>query len=91
MLRKQSEKKEKEKDESYYIQKIEDLRKMKLNRKALTVGDGDSDNGNIEVWSTYSEDEEVRKPTHEAYFVVNKTEEVTGGKCLKVKSSSSES
>lgn len=80
MLRKQNEKKEQEKDELYYVQTIEDLDKMKLNGKALITGEDDSDSGNIEVLSTDSEDDVVRKATHGTCFVANKYEEEKGGK-----------
>lgn len=38
MLRKQNEKKKKDKDDVYYVQKIDDLRKIKLNGKDLIIG-----------------------------------------------------
>lgn len=65
-MRKQHEKKEKEKDEAYYVYRIEDLRKMKLIGNVMVVGEKQSDDGNFEVWSTYLKDHEVRKPTHRA-------------------------
>lgn len=36
-------------------------------------GADDSDDGMVEVWSTYSEDEEVRKPSHGKYFVAKES------------------
>lgn len=61
MFRKQNEKKEKEKDEAYYVHKLEDHRNLKLTGKTLIVEENASDSGNIEVWSTNSEDDEVSK------------------------------
>lgn len=55
---------------------------MKLDEKVLIVGENDSDNGNIKVWSTNSEDEEVYKLTHGGYFLENKSKEEKGGRCF---------
>lgn len=61
---KQHEKKEKTKDEVYYVQKIEDIHKINPSGKVLLEGEDDRDDGYVEVWSTYLEDKEVRRPTH---------------------------
>lgn len=63
MLQKQNKKKEKDKDEAYYRKKIEELRKNS-NKPTLVVIEDNSDDGNVEVWSTDSHDKEVCKPTH---------------------------
>ena len=65
MLRRISEKKEEEKDEAYYPQKIEELRKKKSveNAKpALIVQEDVDEFGRVEVWSTDLVDEEVQNP-----------------------------
>lgn len=87
MLRNKSEKKEKMKDEAYYVKKIEDLRKMNVIRKAPIVEEEDSDARNIYVWSTNSQDEEVRRPSHDALFASNVSTASKDRKCLIVKSS----
>lgn len=100
VLRKLNEKKVKSKEEAYYTQNIEDLRKYNSTGKALIVAEDESDDGEVEVWSTDSEDEQVRKTTHVECFVVikekvNKEVDVIGiakgGTCLMVGSVSSES
>lgn len=88
-MRKQNEKKKTIKDEGYYVQKTEALRKMKLNGKALIIGEYDSDRGNIEYWLTDLEGEEVHKPTHGACFVAKGSNEAKGGKCFMVQGISS--
>lgn len=57
VLRKLNEKKVKSKEEAYYTQNIEDLRKYNSTGKALIVAEDESDDGEVEVWSTDSEDE----------------------------------
>lgn len=49
----------------------------------------DRDIGNVEFWLTDSEDDEVRKPNHGAYFVMKKAKEARGGNCFMVNSFSS--
>lgn len=73
ILRRISEKKEEEKDEYYYLQKIENLRKKTSTdnvKPALIVPEEVDEFGHVEVWSTDSEDEEVQKPLHGRCFVV---------------------
>lgn len=88
MLRKMNEKKEKSKDKAYYTENIEDLCKSKPTWKALTIAEYDSDDGQVEVWSIDSEDENVRMPTHGECFVVKESKfdkescVRKGGKCL---------
>ncbi|KAI3700158.1 hypothetical protein L2E82_44777 [Cichorium intybus] len=77
LLQKQTEKKEQVKDEAYYAKKIANLKKVDASTiKSAFVVQEDSKYGAVEVWSTDSDDEEVRKPTH--------------GRCLMVKGDSSE-
>jgi len=59
------EKKGKVKDEEYYVNKLEEVNKKKnppITKPAFVVQQ--SDDGMIEVWSSDSEDDEVRRPTH---------------------------
>lgn len=63
MLQKQNEKKEKDKDEAYYVNKIENLCKSS-SKPTLVVTEDNNDVVNIEVWSIDSEDEEVHRTTH---------------------------
>lgn len=67
----------------------------------LLVGEDNNDDGQVEVWLTNFEDEEVRKQTHWYFYVVKEAikEEkivkglkvVKGGMCLMVNSMSSNS
>ena len=53
------------KDEAYYAQKIANLKIKKPVGHVMIVENVDSDlEGNIEVWSSGSDDEEMRRPTH---------------------------
>lgn len=56
----------------------------------MVVEEGNNDDGNIEVWSTNSEDEDVCRPAHGSCFSVNNFTCVKDRKCLMVKSVSSE-
>ena len=76
-----------EKDETYYLQKIEDLRKKSVanSKPALIVQEESDEYGRVEVWSTNSEDEEVRKPTHGGcFFLANSKEKEYEERCLMV-------
>lgn len=64
------------------VYKIKDLHKVNIHGKSLIVKNDESDSNNIEVWSTDTEDEEVRKPTHGACFVSNMYTSEKGGKCF---------
>ncbi|KAI3496474.1 hypothetical protein L1887_38838 [Cichorium endivia] len=79
LLRKQTEK-EQVKDEAYYAKKIADLKKEDASIiKSAFVVQEDNEYGVVEVWSTDSDDEEVRKPTHGRCFVVkNDSSELRG-------------
>lgn len=91
MLRKQNGKKENVKDEAYYAQKIEELRKKNsLAVKLVLIVEEESDEGRVEVWSIDSKDDEVRKPTHGGCFVVKSEKESYASKCLMVHSCNSE-
>ena len=82
-----SENKEEEKDEGYYLQKIEEIRKKKSannEKPALIVQEGNDEFGRVEVWSTDYEDEEFRKPTHGRCFVVKSGALEYEGRCLMV-------
>ena len=72
MLRKMHEKKENLKDEAYYAQTIEELKKKNAHvaKPAFVVQHGD---GMVEVWSSDSEDEEVRRPSHGKCLMVENT------------------
>lgn len=51
------------------MQKIVDLSKLNIIGKAFVTGEEDSDDGNVEVSSMDSEDDEFRKPTHGTCYV----------------------
>lgn len=85
MLKKQNEKKEKDKDEAYYVKKIEDLHKLKVNGNALMVCDEKNDDENVEVWSTESKDEFRRQP-HGDWLIVKGLKNESGERCFMVKS-----
>nr|KAJ0193880.1 hypothetical protein LSAT_V11C800452020 [Lactuca sativa] len=84
MLRKIAEKREGEDDETYYMRKLEVKQKKASNSSmnALIVQEnaGEDEFGGVEVWSTDSEDEEVRGPTHGKAFAAKN--EGSGGKCF---------
>lgn len=87
MMRRMNEKKEEEKNEAYYLQKIEELRKRKNAenvKPALIVQEDEDEFGQVEVWSTDSEDEKVRKPMHGECFVAKVVAKEHAGKCLVV-------
>ncbi|KAL4564910.1 hypothetical protein LXL04_028986 [Taraxacum kok-saghyz] len=65
VLRRKQEKVEVVKDEAYYTQKIANLKIKKPTGNAMIVETVHSDSeGNMEVWSSGSDDEEMRRPTH---------------------------
>ena len=70
VLRRKQENEEKVKDEAYYAQKIANLKIKKPATNVLVVENVNSDSeGNMEVWSSGSDDEEMRRPTHGAKAV----------------------
>ena len=65
VLRRKQEKEDVVKDEAYYAQKIANLKLKKPTGNAMIVETVHSDSeGNMEVWSSGSDDEEMRRPTH---------------------------
>ncbi|KAI3708662.1 hypothetical protein L2E82_37981 [Cichorium intybus] len=65
MLRKQNEKKPQVKDEAYYARKMEEVR---VRTKDLALMAADDRQGSYQVWSSDSDDDEVRKPSHSAFM-----------------------
>ncbi|KAI3494513.1 hypothetical protein L1887_40762 [Cichorium endivia] len=65
MLRKQNEKKPQVKDEAYYARKMEEVR---VKTKDLALMAADDRQGSYQVWSSDSDDEEVRKPSHSSFI-----------------------
>ncbi|XP_052621843.1 uncharacterized protein LOC128127401 [Lactuca sativa] len=89
MLKKVAERRESEDDEAYHLRKLEEIKKKKIGAgpmNALIVQEKVVDNefGGVEVWSTDSEDEEVRRPTHGKAFVARKEDENVTRRCLMV-------
>ena len=76
-------------DEEAVLQKrLDELRKKKsttnpsINALIVQGSVNDDEFGSTEVWSTDSEDDEVRKPTHGKAYVAK--EESSGGRCFMV-------
>jgi hypothetical protein len=69
---KNKEENEKEKDEAYYVGKLEEIRKKNTpsGSSAFVVME-DNEDETKQVWSTDSEDEEVRRPLHGRCFMVS--------------------
>ncbi|KAI3791004.1 hypothetical protein L2E82_04512 [Cichorium intybus] len=65
MLRKQNEKKPQVKDEAYYTRKMEEVR---VRTKDLALMAADDRQGSYQVWSSDSDDDEVRKPSYSAFM-----------------------
>ncbi|XP_052625994.1 uncharacterized protein LOC128133027 [Lactuca sativa] len=81
--------KDEEKDEEALLQKrLDEMRKKKstanpsMNALIVQGSVADDEFGGVEVWSTDSEDDEVRKPSHGKACVAK--EESSGGRCLMV-------
>ncbi|KAL7593349.1 hypothetical protein Lser_V15G31515 [Lactuca serriola] len=88
VLKKMAEKDD-EKDEEAVLQKrLDKMRKKKstanpsMNALIVQGSVADDEFGSTEVWSTNSEDDEVRKPTHGKAYVAK--EESSGGRCFMV-------
>ncbi|KAI3515988.1 hypothetical protein L1887_14895 [Cichorium endivia] len=60
-----NEKKSQVKDEAYYARKMEEIREK---TKDLALMAADDYSGTYQVWSSDSDDNEVRKPTHSAFM-----------------------
>ena len=89
MLRKLAEKKDGEDDEAYYLRKLDEIKKKKTTNSSmdsLIVQENldDDEFGGVEVWSTDSEDEEVRKPSHGRAYVAREGVSSSARKCLMV-------
>nr|KAJ0207989.1 hypothetical protein LSAT_V11C500266000 [Lactuca sativa] len=89
MLRKKEEKKSKVKDEAYYSEKIEELRAKTKGMSLVSKGEYDEgESGTYQIWSSGSDDEEMRHPTHGAMFASfeENCEEDVSGRCFVSKS-----
>ena len=89
MLQRLNEKKEGEDDEAYYMQKLEQIKKKKNTNKSMNdlimqKNDDENEFGGVEVWSTDSEDDDVRRPTHGKVFVAKEESSQFIGRCLMV-------
>ena len=89
MLWRLNEKKEGEDDEVYHLRNLEEIeRKKKANNAipALVVHKNNDENnfGGVEVCSTNSEDEEVKKTTHGKSLVAKEGESHVGGRSFMV-------
>lgn len=89
MLRKLTEKKDGEDDEAYRSCKLEEIKKKKTSKHTINAlimkgNIADDEFGGVEVWSTDSEDEKVRKPTHGRAFVAKEGNYESSGRCMMV-------
>ena len=87
-LRRLNEKKKGEDDEAYNLRKLEEIKKKKFtdnSTPALIVLENTTGNDfrGVEIWSTDSEDDEVRKHTHGRAFVAKDGSKFAGS-CLMV-------
>ncbi|XP_023752546.1 uncharacterized protein LOC111900907 [Lactuca sativa] len=82
MLSKKDEKKNKVKDEAYYAERLEEV-PAKAKKLSLVAMGEQEDDGTYQVWSSGSDDEEMRNPTHGAMFA--KMEEEYDEEAYKVK------
>lgn len=67
LLRKKEEQKSKTKDEAYYTEKLEEVKKKAKNLSLVAHGETESD-GTYQIWSSGSDDEEMKNPTHGAMY-----------------------
>ena len=89
MLRRMNEKKDEEDEEAYYLIKLEEIKKKKNvdhSNPAFIMQEDDDEFGRVEVWSTDSEDEEVRRPAHGECFIMKVELLKYEGKCMMVHS-----
>ncbi|KAI3510699.1 hypothetical protein L1887_17832 [Cichorium endivia] len=94
MLRKQNEKKPQVNDEAYYTRKMEEVR---VKTKDLALVAADDRQGSYQVWSSDSDDDEVRKPSHSAFmaydvgksFLKDTSEKVDDEEMLEVEATAS--
>ncbi|XP_052619757.1 uncharacterized protein LOC128126070 isoform X2 [Lactuca sativa] len=88
VLKKIAEKNEEKDEEAVLMKKLEEIKKKKVvtnpSMNALIVQGSVADDefDGVEVWSTDSEDDEVRKSSHGKAYVAK--DEGSGGKCLMV-------
>lgn len=95
MLRRLNEKKEGEDDEAYHMRNLKEIKKEKKadnSMFALIVLQKAAENefGGVEIWSTDSGDDKVRRPTHDREFVAKEKSSHFGGRCLVVTNESSQ-
>ena len=67
LLRKKEEKKNKTNDEAYYTEKLEEVKLKAKNLSLVAHGETESD-GTYQIWSSGSDDEEMKNPSHGAMF-----------------------
>lgn len=67
MLRKRQEKKERDKYEAYYVERLEEVR-AETKGLSLVVKGGVEGDGTYQIWSSGSNDQEMRNPTHGAMY-----------------------
>ncbi|XP_023738187.1 uncharacterized protein LOC111886187 [Lactuca sativa] len=87
MLRKKDEKKNKVKNESYYDERLEEVRAKAKGMSLVAIGEGEDD-GTYQIWSFGSDDEQMCNPTHGTMYArfVEKDEEVVTGRSFVTKS-----
>lgn len=56
---------------------------MKLSGKVLMDAKDESNDGNVKVWSKYSEDGEMRNPTHGDCYIVKEVKVMKGVEIVK--------
>ncbi|XP_052619531.1 uncharacterized protein LOC111895070 [Lactuca sativa] len=91
MLRKKDEKKSKVKDEAYYAEKLEEVRRKGKWLSLVEKGEMENDeSGTYQIWSSGSDDEEMKHSTHGAMFASfeknGDEEEEISGHCFVSKS-----
>lgn len=67
MLKNKEEKKEKEKNKAYYAMKLEEIHAQTKNLYLVAKGYNDEE-GTYQIWSSRSNDEEMRNPNHRVIF-----------------------
>ncbi|KAL7583919.1 hypothetical protein Lser_V15G43916 [Lactuca serriola] len=88
VLKKMAEKDDEKDEEALLQKKLDEIRKKKstanpsMNALIVQGSVANDEFGGVEVWSSDSEDDEVRKPSHGKAYVAK--EESSGGKCLMV-------
>ena len=95
MQRRLKDKKEGEDDEAYYLRKLQEIKRKKnadntMHALIFQENEAEDEFGRVEVWSTDSEDEEVRRPSHGRSFIAKDEGLQLHGRCLMVTSEVSE-